>query len=118
MNPTGEILIPGIGLILVDGLTVNQTIEKMKTESLKQYENGRINITLANIREFKIQVIGHLANPGYYVATHLTRVLDIFKVVIRKERKNSAFLAETSYETITVPELSQRNILIKRNRSS
>ena len=115
VNPTGEILIPGIGLILVDGLTVNQTIEKMKTESLKQYKNGRINITLANIREFKIQVIGHLANPGYYVATHLTRVLDIFKVVIRKERKNSAPLAETSHEIITASELSQRNILIKRN---
>jgi protein involved in polysaccharide export with SLBB domain len=51
INPTGEILIPGIGLLSVDGLTVNQTIEKMKTESLKQYENGIVNIVLEDITQ-------------------------------------------------------------------
>ena len=115
INPTGEILIPGIGLLSVDGLTVNQTIEKMKTESLKQYENGIVNIVLVDIRKFKIQVIGHLDNPGYYLATPLTRVSNIFSTVIEKEIMGETQLAETSHETLTARGLSQRNILLKRN---
>ena len=115
INPTGEILIPGIGLLSVDGLTVNQTIEKMKTESLKQYENGIVNIVLVDIRKFKIQVIGHLDNPGYYLATPLTRVSNIFSTVIEKEIKGETQLAETTHETLTARGLSQRNILLKRN---
>ncbi len=115
VNPTGEILIPGIGLIFVDGLTVNQAIEKIKKESLKQYENGIINVVLADIRRFKIQVIGYLDNPGYYFATPLTRVSNIFGRVIQKEKKGQTILAETTHETISARGLSQRNILLKRN---
>ena len=115
INPTGEILIPGIGLLFVDGLSINQAINKIKKESLKQYENGIVNIVLADIRKFKIQVIGHLDNPGYYLATPITRVSNIFSTVIEKEKQDQTQFDETTHETITARGLSQRNILMKRN---
>ncbi len=115
VSPSGEILIPSVGVIQVYGLTLTETIKSLESMIQSWNQNARIHITLSQIREFKIKVIGHLDNPGYYVATPLTRVQDIFKQVIRKERGNPAPLAETTHETPTSRALSQRNILLKRN---
>jgi len=115
VSPSGEILIPSVGVIQVYGLTLTETIKSLESMIQSWNQNARIHITLSQIRQFKIKVIGHLDNPGYYVATPMTRVQDIFKQVIRKERGNPPPLAETTHETPTSRALSQRNILLKRN---
>ena len=81
VTPTGEILIPSVGVIQVYGLTLTETIKSLESMIQSWNQNARIHITLSQIREFKIKVIGHLQNPGLYNATPGSRVSDIYKTI-------------------------------------
>ena len=112
VSPSGEILIPSVGVIQVYGFTLNETIQSMESLIQLWNQNALIHITLSQIREFKIKVIGHLQNPGLYSATPVSRVSDIFET-IQKETE----VVENDPDLV-YPELSRRNIHIIRNGDS
>ena len=112
VTPTGEILIPSVGVIQVYGLTLTETIKSLESMIQSWNQNARIHITLSQIREFKIKVIGHLQNPGLYSATPVSRVSDIFNT-IQDETDEVDDDSDLAY-----PELSRRNIHILRDGDS
>jgi hypothetical protein len=112
VTPTGEILIPSVGVIQVYGLTLTETIKSLESMIQSWNQNARIHITLSQIREFKIKVIGHLQNPGLYSATPVSRVSDIFNTI---QDENDVVDDDSD---LAYPELSRRNIHILRDGDS
>ncbi|MED5316808.1 MAG: SLBB domain-containing protein [Candidatus Neomarinimicrobiota bacterium] len=84
VSPTGEILIPAVAIVPVYGLTLHQAIKAMEKTVKEWNQNVKIYITLEQIREFKIKVIGQLEQPGLYMATPMTRVSDLYQVIIEQ----------------------------------
>ena len=59
ISPSGELLIPSVGIIKTNKLTLDQLIklirDKIKTWNL----DAQVNVELEGIREFKVLVTGH-----------------------------------------------------------
>lgn len=118
VSPTGEILIPSVGIVQLKQLSITSGIEKMKSAIKGLNQSAQIYIILSDIREFKIKVVGHLQNPGFYIVTPMTRVSDLFEEIVSRiseepieDEKPSEPLIQ---EEIAYPELSKRNAYILR----
>ena len=77
VNPVGEIMIPSVGVINVSGISLSDAkikiIDYVHNNSIK---NAIVNVTLLDIRRFKIQVLGAVHNPGYIHITSVDKVYD------------------------------------------
>ena len=132
VSPTGEILIPSVGIVQINGQTLSSSIKKMKIAIQTLNRSAKIFIILSEIREFKVKVIGHLQNPGFYTVTPVSRVSDLYEEVLNKLQSGSSTDQNTNQNTDQntdqdtdqnvdqnlYPEMSRRNIEIYRNGKS
>ena len=100
ITPIGDVLIPVVGVINVDGLTINQAFSKIKEKCLETYIDSQISMTLTTIRTFKIKVLGPFPDAGIYNTTAISRVSDIYKDIILMNKSSK---------------ISRRNILLRRD---
>ena len=101
ISPLGTVLIPNVGDINVDKLTITEAFNTIKSRCLKTYSNAQINLTLYSIRKFKVHVTGSVYKRGNIVVTAVTRVSDIYELVKNpqeiKNTNNSESLKTTSH---------------------
>ena len=74
VSPTGEVLIPAVGILNVYGQSLSEAIKSMKKMVKKWNRNAKIYITLESIRQFKVRVIGQIEQPGLYEVTGLSLI--------------------------------------------
>ena len=89
VSPTGEILIPSVGIVQVYGQTLSSSIIKMETAIQSLNHSAQVFIILSEIREFKVKVVGHLQNPGFYTVTPVSRVSDLYEDILTKLQSES-----------------------------
>jgi polysaccharide export outer membrane protein len=140
VSPTGEILIPSVGIISLSGESLNLAISKMESAIKSLNQSAQVFILLSEIREFKIKVVGHLQNPGLYTVTPVTRVSDLYQDIISEidieedenddEKINREFKDKYDYgniiqqmnqkekTAIVYPELSTRNLFLLRDKDT
>ena len=80
VTPTGEILIPAVGKIKVDGKTLSETIIVITEQCQNKYSNAAMHIALTKIRKFRVLVRGPVTNPGFTIVSPLMRISDIFEI--------------------------------------
>ena len=77
VNPVGDILIPSIGVVNVSGISLADAKIKISDHIVKTViKNAVVNVTLLDIRRFKIQVLGAVYKPGYHEMTPVDKVYD------------------------------------------
>jgi len=81
ISPLGSILIPNVGDIFIDKLTITEAFNTIKSKCLNTYSNAQINLTLYSIRNFKVQVTGPVYRPGNVTVSPVTRVSDVYELV-------------------------------------
>ncbi|HET8573267.1 MAG TPA: polysaccharide biosynthesis/export family protein [Edaphocola sp.] len=64
VDNNGEIELPLVGKITVQGLTIPEIKEKVRLNAEKYYKDPVVNVRLAN---FKVTVLGEVARPGTYI---------------------------------------------------
>lgn len=93
ISPTGTLLIPSVGIINCNDLTLNQLIKEIR-KTVKNWNNNiQINIELERIRQFKVLVSGQFENAGFFTVTPMTRVSDLYNLVVSdyNERMKSTY---------------------------
>lgn len=81
ISPTGQLLIPSVGMVDCNKLKLSQLVKEIKKEIRSWNTNVRINVELINIREFRILVLGQFDNAGYFIVTPMTKVSDLFNQI-------------------------------------
>ena len=81
ISPTGQLLIPSVGMVNCNKLKLSQLVKEIKKEIRSWSANVRINVELINIREFRILVLGQFDNAGYFIVTPMTKVSDLFNQI-------------------------------------
>ncbi len=77
LNPVGEIMIPSVGILNINGISLTDAKMKISDYVIKTvFKNAVINVTLLDIRRFKIQVLGAVHNPGFIYVTPIDKVYD------------------------------------------
>ena len=118
VSPTGEILIPSVGIVQVYGQTLSSSIITMETAIQSLNHSAQVFIILSEIREFKVKVVGHLQNPGFYTVTPVSRVSDLYEDILTKLQSESFDDQNAPQKNLPeniYPEMSRRNIEILRD---
>lgn len=77
VNPVGEILIPSVGVLNVSGISLSDAKIKISDYIIETaLKIAMVNVTLLDIRRFKIQVLGAVHNPGFIYVTPMDKVYD------------------------------------------
>jgi protein involved in polysaccharide export with SLBB domain len=77
VNPVGEIMIPSIGVLDVNGVSLNDAKSIISDYIVKNViQNSHVSVTLLDIRRFKIQVLGAVHRPGFIYVTPIDKVYD------------------------------------------
>jgi protein involved in polysaccharide export with SLBB domain len=81
ISPEGNIRIPSVGLIQLNGLTIESARKKIISQLSAIYsginsgETG-VNVVLGNIRSIKVSIIGEVNMPGTYTLPSLASVFN------------------------------------------
>lgn len=77
VTPEGTLIVPGMGVVDVLGRTIDAAEADVRTLVLRYYRNVGVHLALAQIRAFKVFVLGDVTDPGVRSATATTRVSEV-----------------------------------------
>lgn len=83
VSETGEIYIPSVGPIHVNGLSIEQAAtrikDKLASTIYRAINSGKtkVQVTLGKIRSIRVTVIGEAKKPGTYTVSSLTTLFNI-----------------------------------------
>jgi protein involved in polysaccharide export with SLBB domain len=83
VNETGEIYIPSVGPININGLSIEEATTKIKSKLAstiyRAINSGKtkVQVTLGKIRSIRVTVIGEAKKPGTYTVSSLTTLFNI-----------------------------------------
>jgi protein involved in polysaccharide export with SLBB domain len=77
VTPEGTVLIPSIGVANVLGMNIDQAERRIRDLVFRLYRNIDVSLSLAQLRTFKVFVVGGVEAPGVQVATSATRVSEV-----------------------------------------
>jgi len=81
VGPSGDLLIPTVGVLNVNGKTLLEASDEIKEFVISNaYKSADVYVALINVRYFKLQISGAVNNPGFYMVTPLTRMDDILEM--------------------------------------
>lgn len=118
VNPAGDLFLPTIGVVTVVGLTLSDAtdiIQEMVTEKL--FVNAQVNVTLVDVRSYKILVYGAVINPGFVNVTSVNRVSEILDKAGGFQRYAEDKLIYVHKTDGTIKELDIREFLINGDLS-
>ena len=94
----GELLLPEVGALTVNGLTFEETKQLINDELERQRVGVKTAITLSNLRSIQVLVVGEVQHPGTYVVNGFSTLISTLSNVGGIKRSGSL-----------------RNIQLKRN---
>lgn len=76
ITPEGKLLIPTIGALEVNGLSLQQVQENVRRACAEKYNAKTISVTahLTQVRQVRVHVYGEVQTPGSFIGTALDRV--------------------------------------------
>ncbi len=77
VTPAGNLLLPSIGTVFVDGLSLATAQNLIRSEYSKVFPNLEISITLNSLRKFRVSLAGAVLNPGLVKVSESMRLSDM-----------------------------------------
>ena len=107
VSPIGDVIIPLVGKINVDKMSLSSVFNLMIKECQNKIADSSVDITLFSIKDFKILVLGPKNIPtGYRLINSSTRLLDVFNYI------KLDFLDTLKLDL----KISSRNVVVKSNK--
>ncbi len=80
ITPEGTAVIPGIGVARVLGLSLDEAERRVESLVYRYYRNTDVHLNLAEVRQFKVFLVGNVPDPGVRIASAVTRVSEVVSV--------------------------------------
>ena len=83
VNESGEVYIPNVGPVFVNGLTIEQATKKIRNKLASTIYRAittgqtKVQIKLGKIRSIRVTVIGEAYKPGTYTVSSLTTLFNV-----------------------------------------
>lgn len=106
VQPEGSVVVPGLGMVNVLDLNLEEAEVRIDTLVRRYYRNARTGVSLAAVRMFKVFVVGDVDVPGVRTATAATRVSEILDDDMAQEgrwtERRNVILRRTSGDSLLV----------------
>jgi protein involved in polysaccharide export with SLBB domain len=76
IDRSGSTFVPRVGSVPLQGLTLAQVQEVLRTRLSRYYTGFELRVALAELRAISVYVIGEVARPGTYTISPFSTVLD------------------------------------------
>lgn len=117
ISPEGSVVIPTVGEVDVDGMTLRQAKEKVVSAVKKRYYSSEVSFTLNTPRTFLIKVSG--LTQGSFEVSPVTRVSEILKLLVFDTLNTSrVFYEKTNEREFFNTQISLRNIELYRKNGT
>ncbi len=77
VTPTGEMVIPAVGGVAVDGMTLAAARLAILERIREMYPSQEADCALYDLRKNRVAIAGAIHKAGYYLATPVSRVSDL-----------------------------------------
>jgi len=77
INRNGDIIIPFLGKLNIVGLTLNKANETIRKNLDKKYTNVDFDLTLTNVQNIRVTVLGNVKEPGPYTVNPFCRIAEV-----------------------------------------
>ena len=108
IDNTGSILIPIIGEINIDGLSLSETRIKIQKMIKAHYNHANITILFKKAGLFKIKIIGPFNHSVYYTATSFMTVHDVYQTFISELKKSQKNVSKISNRHLQLQRENQK----------
>ncbi len=71
VTPEGDLVLPGIAVISVAGERLERVKDSVRERLADLYRNVEVSVSLVGLRQFQVNVLGAVRDPGAYVGTAL-----------------------------------------------
>jgi protein involved in polysaccharide export with SLBB domain len=95
VTPDGKLIVPKVGDVEVDGLTVVDAEKKLTKLFERDYRIPELSLSLRKLRTLKVSVLGEVLSPGVQSATAMQRLSEVAE-------KAGGFTAHSSLRNIEV----------------
>jgi len=101
--PEGTLLIPRIGPVALLGLTIDEAQARIRSAVLRYYRSVGVSVGLAQVRSFKVFVVGDVPEPGIRTATSVTRVSELMPTPVGENvQRRNVVLRRASGDSVRV----------------
>jgi protein involved in polysaccharide export with SLBB domain len=76
LDRTGSAFVPRVGSVPLQGLTLAQAQEVLKTRLARYYSGFELRVALGELRAIGVYVVGEVTRPGTYTISPFSTVLD------------------------------------------
>ncbi len=76
VDRTGAAFVPQVGSVLLQGLTLAQAEEVLRTKLARYYSGFELRLALGELRAISVYVAGEVVRPGTYTISPFSTVLD------------------------------------------
>ena len=139
ISPEGKLLLPAIGSVKIDGMTLWEAKSKVRERLKDKYRANDIQITLIQVRTFRVAVSGAVYYPGMVAVSGMNRVSDAIlmagglieppppfpKPDNPQKRKRSGIqtmstveISKSDYKALEEKIATKRNIVVRRMNGS
>ena len=80
VGPTGEILIPYVGVISLNALNLNDAVDQISTRCKETFNISTVHVSLIQIRQFRVPVTGAVLEPGLKTVSAMMRLSDVLEI--------------------------------------
>jgi protein involved in polysaccharide export with SLBB domain len=77
VSPEGSLLVPGMGIVDLQGATLEEAEGRVRRMVERLYRNVEVRLALAQVRTFKVFLVGDVEDPGVRTATAATRASEL-----------------------------------------
>ncbi len=110
ITPEGTLLLPSIGEISLNGLTLREAKIKIRSTLQKFYLKSRVLVNLVGLRKFRVYLVGEVFSHGTYFVQGSDRLSDIIEVAaIFDEKGNKIGPSLTDWADDTQIQIFHRN---------
>jgi polysaccharide biosynthesis/export protein len=102
VTPEGAVMIPGVGVIAVRGLNIDEAETAIRAAVRRYYRTVEVNLTLSSVRQFRVFVVGNVPTAGVQVATSVTRVSELIEMDPRDPIPRNVVLRRVGGDSVRV----------------
>jgi len=117
IDRTGATFVPRVGSVPLQGLTLAQAEEVLRTRLARYYSGFELRLALGELRAIAVYVIGEVARPGTYTVSPFSTVLDALFVAGGATKMGTLRSVRISRNGRPLEEVDLYNFLLRGERS-
>ena len=123
VSPEGSITIPNVGLVPVNGLTIEQATKRIKERMIKSgyssiaSNQSFIQVGVGRIRSIRVSVIGEVKKPGTYTLSSLSTLFNALYLAGGPNEKGSFREIEVVRNGVVITKMDAYDFLLKGDQS-